>query len=660
MGVPRLRGSLRRKLIALLAAFGAFAVATAAGTIYGTQWYLDRAVRDFEDAVGRSSQADRLAVTLRQQTLLLRILADDAQASVRPYFSARDEFQTLLRQSTDLATEESQEAPWSRLIQLSDQFHEECDRCLVAIDDGRSADARTLLANPIESQLLPELESRLVELRSRLDHRLSSSSRALATGSRRVVAMTVAVAALAAALVVAGMILLRRWLLRPIQELQRAAERFGAGDLTARVTVSGDDELGALGQSMNEMAGSVARAQGELLASETKHRLLFQNLRDAVVLVDESGSVAEYHDSDDGLLGLEASQHVGRRLLDVWPQWRETGCDWDAVLRAAILEGRRYRAMGIELPSAAGGRPASIVDLLVYRVEFGGTRHAAIVLRDVSDRSDLQKRLRQAETMEAVGSLAGGLAHDFNNLLAGVIGNLSLLEGELSDETQAERVRTAIRTCWQASGLSRRLLNFAGSAHGQPQVFCLRDAVGTILSSLDPSFLEGIELLTELEQSATVRMDRDQLTQSVLNLVRNAREAMSDGGRLSVKVERVTTRRPDGGRADEWFGVLVISDTGCGMSREVQARVYEPFFTTKSRASHRGRGMGMAIVYAAVRNAGGFIRIESEPQRGTTFRIHLPICESLTSTSDIAATVGPGAILVLESDPVVRTPPQTA
>src|SRR3990167_5472438 len=129
-------------------------------------------------------------------------------------------------------------------------------------------------------------------------------------------------------------------------------------------------------------------------------------------------------------------------------------------------------------------------------------------------------------------------------------------------------------------------------------------------------------------------MDRDQFTQSVLNLMRNAREAMPDGGRLTVSIEKTTARHPEGGRTEQPFVVLVIRDTGCGMTHDVQARVFEPFFTTKSRASHRGRGMGMAIVYAAIRNAGGFIRLTSEPQRGTTFRIHLPIVETLSPKMD--------------------------
>lgn len=642
-GELRRTGGLRRKLVGLLTAFGLFAVVSAAATIYGTQSYVAVAGRDFETAIGFTAHAQRLAVLLREQTLLLRGLVTDQSSTVRPYYSVREEFQTRLRQLDQFAAAEEERPTWSRLLQLHDRLIEESDRCLATIEQDHREEATAILAGVIESELLPEMESRLAEARAQLDRRLNASSRGLASSSRWVLAMTLIVAGLAGGLVVMGTILIRRWLIHPVQELQRAAERFATGDLTARVTVSSSDELGLLAQAMNEMAGSLTRAQADLVASEAKARQLFQNVRDAVVLVDERGLVTEFHDSDTSLLGVTGEQHIGRSLLDVWPKWRDAECDWSSVLDAAIRDGRRYRAIAVELPAAASGRPSHIVDLLVFRVEWGASRLAAIVLRDVSDRTDLERRLRQAETMEAVGTLAGGLAHDFNNLLAGVIGNLSVLEGQLPNEEQAERIRAAVRTCWQASALSRRLLNFAGSAHGHPETISVHEAVRAILEALDPSFLEGVEVITHLSEQSVVRMDRDQFTQTVLNLVRNAREAMPDGGTLTVSLERATARHPEGGRSEQSFVVLLIRDTGVGMSSEVQARVFEPFYTTKSRASARGRGMGMAIVYAAVRNAGGFIRLESEPGRGTTFQLFLPISESVSMIQEVQEREAPSS-----------------
>lgn len=639
-------GGLRRKLVGLLTAFALFAVISAAATIYGTQSYLAVASKDFESTLGFTAQAQRLGMLLREQVLLLRGLIAGQEDALRPFFAARSEFETLLRQLEQFATGEDERSTWSSLTQLHDRFIAESDRCLAAMDRQRAEEASKLLAGVLEGELLPKMESLLIDARGQLDRRFGSATRAVASTSRWVLGMTLIVAGLAGGWVVMGTILIRRWLIQPVHSLQQAAERFAAGDLSARVTLSSSDELGLLATTMNEMAASLTRAQADLVASEAKARQLFQNVRDAVVLIDAEGMVTEFHDSDTSLLGVTGGQHLGRPLLEVWPKWRDAECDWSAVLDAAIRDGRRYRAIGVELPAAASGRPSNIVDLLVFRVEWGAARLAAIVLRDVSDRTDLERRLRQAETMEAVGTLAGGLAHDFNNLLAGVIGNLSILESQLPREEQAERIRAAVRTCWQASALSRRLLNFAGSAHGHPETFAVDGAVRAILEALDPSFLEGVELNTDLREPAVVRMDRDQFTQSVLNLVRNAREAMPDGGMLTVSLHRATARHPEGGRVEQAFVVLAVGDTGVGMSPEVQARVFEPFYTTKSRASARGRGMGMAIVYAAVRNAGGFIRLESEPGRGTTFRLFLPVSESLSmslETRDRGTTQTPSA-----------------
>jgi signal transduction histidine kinase len=634
MSMARLSGGLRRRLVGLLAVFAAFAVFSASATIYSTHWYVESAARDFEFAVGYATHAERLSMALGPQASLLRAVTHDPYAGVRPYFVARDEFQTLMSQTAQFSFREKQDGAWSRLERLNERLVTESDRCLAALEAGRREAAQAIVAASIEAELLPEMASRLSEIRGQLNSRLNASSRTLASSSRTVLLMAIAVAALDAAFVAVGAVLIRRWLIRPIEDLRFAAERFATGDLTGRVALTAKDEFGDLGRSMNQMAESLTRVQSDLIASETKNRMLFQNLRDAVVLVDERGIVVEYHDSDTGLLGVEGDENVGRALLDVWPKWRDFGCDWEAVLTAAVREGRRYRAISVNFSETATARSSFVVDLLVYRVEFGAARFAAIVLRDVTDRCELERRLRQAETMEAVGTLASGLAHDFSNLLAGVIGNLSVLEGQLANETHAERIRAAVRTCWQASALSRRLLNFAGSACGQPQVFCVRDAVRTILDALDPSFLEGIEVTTQFELSVMVRLDPDQFTQSVLNLIRNAREAMPDGGRLSVGIEVATARHPDGGRSELPYAVLEIRDSGCGMTPEVQARVFEPFYTTKSRASSRGRGMGMAIVYAAVRNAGGFIRVQSEPQQGTSFRIYLPAAGSLSPTTE--------------------------
>lgn len=657
--------SLRRKLAGLLAAFAAFAVVAAAATIYGIQWHVEGAAREFERTLGRTIQINHLNVALTKQMLSLREVLEGRTDAVDPYFESREEFFTRLRQVAAFAPSEAAGLRWKDILQLAQRLADESDQCLTLQRTSKTDEAKNLLATSLNGELLPELEAKFRDAKAILDRSRNQATRELDATSLRVLFLTIAVGAFAAGLVIIGVTLIRRWLIVPIAELQEATRRFSQGNLSYRVTPRYDDELGRLGMALNEMAGSLATARTKLQASETKHRRLFTNLCDAVVICDVKGEIVEYHDSDSRLLGVEGAEHIGRYFLDVWPTWIAVGGDWSSIIGAAVAEGRRYRAVDVELKTGESTGGWATADFLVYRIEYGGARYAAIVVRDVTERQRLQRKLRQAETMEAVGTLAGGLAHDFNNLLAGVIGSLSLLATEVTDSQHAERIRSVIRNCWQAAGLSRRLLNFASSAHGEPQVFCLREAVTVITNSLDPSFLEGIEVQRVLESPVSVRMDRDQLTQIVLNLLRNARDAMPDGGTLRIQVGSTVTRDPEGGRVEGPYAVLAVQDTGVGMTREVQSRIFEPFFTTKSRASRRGRGMGMAIAYSAVRNARGFVQVESKPGCGTTFCVYLPICESV-SGEHVSAPHSPltqtdkGVILFVEEDAVIRDVGTTA
>lgn len=658
--------NLRRRLLLLLSGFAVFAVLSTLVTVFGIQWRIDSAIGSFTQAMSRTVDLDRLHVSLREQRTLLRDIVSGAQETAKPYFESREEFFKRLldiaRSTRDLGDEDHS----AELVRVAQTFERDSDLCLSLVQASRIDEAKKHLRGRIEGVLIPELDGRLRRAQALLDQARHQSTLELNTTAKRTLAVTIVVGALAASLVLLGGILIRRWVMIPIAELRRATDRFSAGDFRHRVPPSSGDELGLLGSALNEMAQRVSDAGATLQASEAKHRALFRNLRDAVVICDIGGRVIECHDGDTQVLGIEGSEAIGRRVEDVWPEWRSATADWLSAIEGTASRGRRYRfpAVKIERPGEEATEE-TYCDFLVYRVELGEQRFAAIVVRDVTDRQRLQSRLRRAETMEAVGTLAGGLAHDFNNLLAGVTGTLSLLATEITESKHAERIRMALRACWQAAALSRRLLNFATSTHGTPQVFRVGEMVQTILRSLDSSFLEGIDVRTELGDRICTRMDRDQFTQVVLNLLRNARDAMPDGGTLRLKVETAMTHDPDEGSLDHLCAVLVVADTGCGMSPEVQKRVFEPLFTTKSRAARRGRGLGMAVVYSAVKNARGFLRLTSAKGEGTDVRVYLPACEEVDAmpSLDLApatsmterrefGTPPRGTILIVEEDPL--------
>lgn len=651
--------SLRRKLILLLSGFAAFAVLAAAATIYALQWRVEGAVDSFQRTMGQTTQVDDLRRLLREQVQRLGELTRGRTEAARPYFDARDGFFTRLRSVVRFAGDLGPIPDSTDTLSLAQALEEESDRCVAMVRAGTDEATATALAERIESELAPPLDAKLRQLSAGLEEMRARAARDLGAAVSRTLFATVVVGGLAACIVVLGALLIRAWLMTPLAGLREAARRFGEGDFAYRVRSRQRDELGELGDALNLMARRVDEASAHLRASEEKHRALFRNLRDAVVICDVEGRVVECHESDTQLLGVDGTEPIGRSLWDVWPEWGAACADWAATLEAAVVRGKRHRATAIRLPRGEEGE--AYCDFLVYRAEYGDQKRAVIVARDVTERHRLQSRVRRAETLEAIGTLAGGLAHDFNNLLAGVTGTLSLLANEIRDPQHAERIRTALRACWQAAGLSRRLLNFATSAHGNPQVFRVRDMVELILKSLDSSFLEGITLRLELDDPVAVRMDRDQFTQVVLNLVRNARDAMPDGGALRIGAKTVDTHDPDEGTPPQPYAVLTIADTGLGMTPEVQRRMFEPLFTTKSRTARRGRGLGMAVVYSAVKNAGGFISVDSAPHRGTTMGIHLPISTDPIETDALGEPVstvsmhgGQGTVLLLDCDPVAR------
>jgi len=221
--------------------------------------------------------------------------------------------------------------------------------------------------------------------------------------------------------------------------------------------------------------------------------------------------VLECHDGDTHLLGEMEQICVGRSLLDIGPQGHAEAPDWPALIGQVLTRATQVRVSDVRLRCGANGEKTAIVDLIAYPVEFGHARCVAVVLRDVTERRQLERQTRRAEAMEATVTLARGVAHDFNSLLTSAIGSLSSLKSEMGDGKLADRVRRALRACGQAAGLSRALLGFAAGDRGNPEVLCLRETVELILQSLDEAFFEGIRVRSNLSESVFVNIDRDQL-----------------------------------------------------------------------------------------------------------------------------------------------------
>ncbi len=282
--------------------------------------------------------------------------------------------------------------------------------------------------------------------------------------------------------------------------------------------------------------------------------------------------------------------------------------------------------------------------------------------RDITERVMTEERLAEAQRMESVGQLTGGVAHDFNNLLQVIRGNLELLESAVPDDDRAQRaIRNAIHGADRAAQLTRQLLAFARRQPLDPQVVNLSRLVGDMAELLRRTLGETIEVETVVGGGLwNTLADAAQVESAILNLALNARDAMLEGGRLTIEVTNAALDEAYVREAPEvaagQYVMLAVSDTGAGMSAEIRKRVFDPFFTTKSDG--KGSGLGLSMVYGFVRQSSGHVRIYSEVGQGTTVKIYLPRSrQALRQVAEAEAAEALGAnqtILVVEDEGGVR------
>jgi nitrogen-specific signal transduction histidine kinase/CheY-like chemotaxis protein len=286
------------------------------------------------------------------------------------------------------------------------------------------------------------------------------------------------------------------------------------------------------------------------------------------------------------------------------------------------------------------------------------------IMVDVTERRDLEARLAQSQRMESIGRLAGGVAHDFNNLLTVILGNCELVLGDMPGESQQRADIEDIRNAADhAAALTRQLLAFSRRQILQPKVLSLNSVVTEMMDMLARIIGEDIELVTELDPAlANTRADPVEMGQVVMNLAVNARDAMPEGGRLSIKTEHSDMQRASAADGDTIppgrYVTLSIGDTGIGIDEETRSRIFEPFFTTKQKG--KGTGLGLSTVYGIVKQSGGYISVESEAGKGTTFRIRMPeLREDTSGNNDVpveSASAGSETILLVEDEITLRTP----
>jgi PAS domain S-box-containing protein len=365
---------------------------------------------------------------------------------------------------------------------------------------------------------------------------------------------------------------------------------------------------------------------------EARYRDLFESASDAVFTLDAAGTV-------------KAMNRAGRELTGL-----AEGASFLAVVRPGCLAAAR-KLVGCLTPvtreiTLAGPAGEVVLEVSARPILDGGSSAGVqAIARDLSDRRRLEAELRQAQKMEAIGRLAGGIAHDFNNLLTVIDGNAGVLRADLpaAESGLADEI---VRAGEQAAALTRQLLAFSRKGVVAPRVLCPNATIEGVRTMLARLVGERVRVVTELDaEVGPVRIDPGQLEQAVLNLAVNARDAMPQGGTLTIRT-----------RARLRHVRIEVSDVGVGMDEATRTRAFEPFFTTKPAGE--GTGLGLATVKGIVEQAGGEVEVASAPGRGTTFILSLPVsADGPPSDSPVKRTPPPAnreVILLVEDEPAVQ------
>jgi PAS domain S-box-containing protein len=417
------------------------------------------------------------------------------------------------------------------------------------------------------------------------------------------------------------MYMLERFVISRVGQLSDDITQIGAsGDLGKRLRISGHDELANLGDTINGMLEDLERVQFERHRERARLAVLVEKMPTVLWTTDAQLEVTSAMGAGLDALGLRAREPVGLSIQDFF--FTE---DNDAPPIAAHHKALEGEAVAFEV-TWKDRRFESHVQPL--RDGEGVIQGVIGVALDITERERLTDQLRQSQKMQAVGELAGGVAHDFNNLLMVVKGHAQLLLDRIPDSSPLRlSVEQVEKAADRAASLTRQLLAFSRKQVLQPRVLDMNEAVGGMIrmfsrvigENIDMAFLPGGKL-------GRVKADPGQIEQVLLNLVVNARDAMPDGGRLTIETSNVEL---DPGYAATHTSVepglyvmLTVTDTGCGMDADTQARIFEPFFTTKGPG--KGTGLGLATVYGVVKQSGGYIYVYSEVNHGTTFKIYLP------------------------------------
>jgi PAS domain S-box-containing protein len=452
----------------------------------------------------------------------------------------------------------------------------------------------------------------------------------------------------------------RSVLAMPLKAGERIIGVLSLGDAPGRTYT--EDELALLAAFVGQ--GAVALENSALYLEIRDARDFLQSITDhspdAIITTDGRGRVTYFSRGAAAMFGCPAEEMIGEAVANLYPG----GLGEARIVRRRLADEGPLRNYESAFIAKDGRRVEVSASIAMLRDAAGAEVGTLGVLKDIGERRHLEEQLRQSQKMDAIGRLAGGIAHDFNNLLTVIAGRAQLIISRLRPEEPIHRDATLVRaTADRAAALTQQLLAFSRKQVLQPQVLDLNAVVAAMEPMLGRLIGEDIDLaVVPAPGLGRVKADPGQIEQVIVNLVVNARDAMPEGGRLTVETADVELDPTYASRhfsvAPGAYVMLAVTDTGLGMDEQTRSRVFEPFFTTKGPG--KGTGLGLATVYGIVKQSGGDIRLYSECGHGTSFKIYLPrVAEQVTAPAEArsaptAVPRGDETVLLVEDEPEVR------
>ncbi len=417
----------------------------------------------------------------------------------------------------------------------------------------------------------------------------------------------------------------------------------------------------ALQRKLDKKVRELDSERVALRESEARFRALTESTSDWIWEVDQNGVYTYSSPKIQELLGYAPEEVVGKTLFDCMPadEAERVAKEFKSIVKSrkpfATLENVNLHRDGHKVVLEKSGVP--------FFDAQGNLKGYRGIDRDITERNKLEEQLLQAQKMEAIGQFAGGIAHDFNNMLTAIMGYGEFLKRDIDKDSPSQRyVDVILSAAAKSADLTQQILAFSRKQIISPKQTGLNELIKGIEKLLRRVIGEDIEINIALaDRDLTVLVDPGQLEQVLMNLCTNARDAMPNGGTIFMStgkefLDREYIKTYDGKNAGV-YALITVSDTGSGMDEKTRQRIFEPFFTTKELG--KGTGLGLSTVYGIIKQHNGHINVYSEPGKGTTFKIYLPLIESLIDKEECKEVIPPKrgseTILVAEDNDDVRT-----